>query len=158
MLFPTTGEIYWNGKNIKKNLYEFFANLTYIMDIQTSKSELTVNENIRFWMKLFSSNIKSKQLEGIFDLLSLDKYKNTQVNFLSKGEIRKLELFRLVIEQKKLWILDEPYVGLDESTYELINGTFRNHIENNGMIFFSSHHRPELQNMDTINLENYANN
>ena len=158
MLFPTTGEIYWNGKNIKKNLYEFFANLTYIMDVQTSKNELTVSENIRFWMKLFSSDIKPKQLEQIFDLLSLDKYKNTQVNFLSKGEIRKLELLRLVIEQKKLWILDEPYVGLDESTYELINGTFRNHIENNGMIFFSSHHRPELQNMDTINLENYANN
>ena len=158
MLFPSTGEIYWNGKNIKKNLYEFFANLTYIMDIQTSKKELTVSENIRFWVKLFSSNIQSKQLEGIFDLLSLDKYKNTQVNFLSKGEIRKLELFRLVIEQKKLWILDEPYVGLDESTYELINETFANHIENNGMIFFSSHHYPELQNMETINLENYANN
>ena len=158
MLFPTTGEIYWNGKNIKKNLYEFFSNLTYIMDIQTSKNELTVNENIRFWMKLFSSNIKSKQLEGVFDLLSLDKYKNTQVNFLSKGEIRKLELFRLIIEQKKLWILDEPYVGLDESTNELINETFRNHIDNDGMIIFSSHHYPELQNMDTINLENYANN
>ena len=158
MLFPTTGEIYWNGKNIKKNLYEFFANLTYIMDIQTSKNELTVSENIQFWMKLFSSSIKPKQLEGIFDLLSLDKYKNAQVNFLSKGEIRKLELFRLVIEQKKLWILDEPYVGLDESTYELINETFRNHIENNGMIFFSSHHCPELQNINTINLENYANN
>ena len=158
MLFPTTGEIYWNGKNIKKNLYEFFSNLTYIMDIQTSKNELTVSENIQFWMKLFSSSIKPKQLEGVFDLLSLDKYKNAQVNFLSKGEIRKLELFRLVIEQKKLWILDEPYVGLDESAYELINETFRNHIENNGMIFFSSHHYPELQNMETINLENYANN
>jgi len=158
MLFPTTGEIYWNGKNIKKNLYEFFSNLTYIMDIQTSKNELTISENIQFWMKLFSSSIKPKQLEGIFDLLSLDNYKNTQVNFLSKGEIRKLELFRLVIEQKKLWILDEPYVGLDESAYELINETFKNHIENNGMIFFSSHHYPELQNMDTINLENYANN
>ena len=63
MLFPTTGEIYWNGKNIKKNLYEFFADLTYIMDVQTSKDELTVSENIRFWMKLFSSNIKQKQLE-----------------------------------------------------------------------------------------------
>ncbi len=158
MLFPTTGEIYWNGKNIKKNLYEFFTDLTYIMDIQTSKNELTVSENIKFWMKLFSSNIKQKQLERIFELLSLDKYKNIQVNFLSKGEIRKLELFRLVIEQKNLWILDEPYVGLDESAYELINETFRNHIENNGMIFFSSHHYPELKNMDTINLENYANN
>jgi heme exporter protein A len=88
----------------------------------------------------------------------LDKYKNIQVNFLSKGEIRKLELFRLVIEQKKLWILDEPYDGLDESTNELINETFKNHVQKDGMIFFSSHHYPELQNMDTINLENYANN
>ena len=158
ILLPTTGDIYWNGKNIKKNLNEFFCNLTYIMDIQTSRNELTVKENVQFWIKLFSSNLQSKQLERVFDILSLDKYKNTQVNFLSKGEIRKLELFRLVIEQKKLWILDEPYVGLDESTYELINETFRNHIENNGMIFFSSHHYPELQNMDTINLENYANN
>ena len=69
MLFPTTGEIYWNGKNIKKNLYEFFTDLTYIIDIQTSKNELTVSENIRYWMKLFSSNLKSKQLEGVFDLL-----------------------------------------------------------------------------------------
>ena len=158
ILIPNTGEIYWNGKNVKKNLSEFFANLTYIMDAQTSKNELTVNENIQFWMKLFSSNIKSKQLEGVFNLLSLNKYKNIQVNFLSKGEIRKLELFRLIIEQKKLWILDEPYVGLDESTNELINETFRNHAENGGMILFSSHHYPELQNMDTINLENYANN
>ena len=158
MLFPTTGDIYWNGKNVKKNLNEFFFNLTYIMDTHTSKKELTVSENIQFWIKLFSSNLKSKQLERVFDLLSLDKYKNTQVNFLSNGEIRKLELFRLIIEQKKLWILDEPYVGLDESTNELINETFRNHINNDGMIFFSSHHYPELQNMDTINLENYANN
>ena len=158
MLLPTTGDIYWNGKNIKKNFNKFFTNLTYIMDAQTSKNELTVSENIQFWIKLFSSSIKPKQLEGIFDLLSLDKYKNIQVNFLSKGEVRKLELFRLVIEQKKLWILDEPFVGLDETTRELINETFRNHIENNGMIFFSSHHYPEIQNMDTINLENYANN
>ena len=158
MFHPTTGEIYWNGKNVKKNSSEFFANLTYIMDTQTSKNELTVSENIQFWIRLFSSNIKSKQLEGILDLLSLNKYNNIQVNLLSKGEIRKLELFRLVIEQKKLWILDEPYVGLDESTNDLINETFRNHVENGGMIFFSSHHYPELQNMDTINLENYANN
>ena len=64
----------------------------------------------------------------------------------------------MVIEQKKLWLLDEPYMGLDDSTIELINETFKNHIENGGMIIFSSHHLPELQYMDTINLENYANN
>ena len=138
MLLPTTGEIYWNGQNINKNPYEFFKDLTYIMDFKTSKNEMTVNENILFWIKLFSSNIKSIELDRILDQLSLCQYKNTQVGLLSKGEIKKLELCRLVIERKKLWILDEPYVGLDVSTIEIINETFKNHVESEGMVFFSS--------------------
>jgi len=158
MLLPSTGEIYWNGKNIKKNLNEFFSNLTYIMDTQTSKNEMTVNENIRFWKKLYSSPIESKEIDEIFNLLLLKDDKNTKVNCLSAGEIKKLELCRLIIEQKKLWILDEPYVGLDKSMIDLINETFKNHIANGGMIIFSSHNSLELQNMETIQLENYANN
>ena len=158
MIFPISGEIYWNGKNIKNNLSNYFNNLTYIMDSQTSKNELTVMENIKFWIKLCSSNINSKELDAIFDLLMLNNYKNTKVNFLSSGEIRKLELCRLIIERKKLWILDEPFVGLDDSTIELINETFKNHINNEGMIIFSSHYQPELSSMEILDLENYANN
>ena len=158
MLLPSSGEIYWNGKNIKKNLNEFFSNLTYIMDTQTSKIEMTVMENIKFWKKLFSSPIKLKEIDEIINLLLLEDYKNTKVNYLSTGEIKKLELCRLVIEQKKLWILDEPYVGLDELMINIINETFKNHIANGGMIIFSSHSNPELQNMETIQLENYTNN
>ena len=48
--------------------------------------------------------------------------------------------------------------GLKTIPNELINETFKNHISNGGMIFFSSHYQPELQNIDTIKLENYANN
>jgi len=158
MLLPSSGEIYWNGKNIKKNINEFFSNLTYIMDTQTSKIEMTVIENIIFWKKLFSSPIELKEIDAIINLLLLEDYKNTKVNYLSTGEIKKLELCRLVIEQKKLWILDEPYVGLDELMINLINETFKNHIANGGMIIFSSHSNPELQNMETIQLENYTNN
>ena len=73
----------------KKNLNKFYSDLTYIMDIQTSKNEMTVNENIRFWIKLFSSNIKLKQLDGIFDLLSLDKYKTLKLIFYQKEKLEK---------------------------------------------------------------------
>ena len=158
MILPSTGAIYWKGKSIKKNLKEYLTNITYIMDTHTSKSEMTVSENIQYWIKLFTSPIKSKELDAIFNILALDNYKKTKVNYLSTGEIKKLELCRLVIEQKKLWILDEPYAGLDEFTTDLINETFRNHILNDGMIIFSSHYYPQLQNMETVNLENYADN
>jgi len=158
LLIPLSGEIYWNGKNIRKNLNEFYCNLNYIIDKNTSKNELTVRENINYWIKLFSSKVKLNEINSILDILNLSKYKYAPVNLLSSGEIKKLELCRLVIERKKLWILDEPYIGIDQSTIELVNETFKNHIDGGGMIVFSSHYNPELQNIEKIRMEDYANN
>ena len=90
------------------------------MDSNTSKKNMTVYENIKFWIKIFSSTTSLEKIESLLELLEINIYKNVMTKYLSSGEIRKLELCRLVIEQKKLWILDEPYVGLDESTNELI--------------------------------------
>ena len=111
ILDPENGEIFWKGKNIKNNYFDFYKDLTFIMDTKTSNINLTVKENILFWCKLFSSKINDREINFALNLLSLDKYENTQIRNLSYGEIKKLELSRLIIEQKKLWILDEPYIG-----------------------------------------------
>ena len=49
LLEPKTGEIFWEGKNIKKNIFKFYDQSTFIMDKNTSTRELTVLENINFW-------------------------------------------------------------------------------------------------------------
>ena len=73
--------------------------------------------------------------------------------YLSHGEIKKLELTRLILEQKKLWILDEPYNGLDSKSISLVNDTFIDHISNDGIIIFSSHFQPDIRNMEVISLD-----
>ena len=156
ILEPEIGEIFWNGKNIKKNPFEFYKNTTFIMDQQSSNNNLTVKENIFFWCKLFYSKIKSHEIESILEILQLNDYKNSRVNNLSYGEIKKLELSRLIIERKKLWVLDEPYIGLDEKSVELINETIKNHAELGGMIIFTSHTNPEIINIEKLNLDNNA--
>ena len=109
-----------------------------------------------FWKKLFSSIISKKEIDAILDLLSLGSYRNTLINFLSNGEIKKLELARLVIEQKKLWVLDERYIGLDMEAIHLLNETFINHTKSGGMIIFSSHYVPDIPNLENLHLEDYA--
>ena len=156
ILEPEKGSIFWNGKNIKKNPYEFYKNSTFIMDSQTSSTNLTVYENIFFWQKLFSSNINISEINSLLSLLSLNQYKNSMVGELSYGERKKLELLRLMIERKKLWILDEPYIGLDQKTMELINYTIINHVELNGMVIFTSHALQKLRNVETLDLNNYV--
>ncbi len=156
VLIPEKGDIYWNGKNIKKNLFDYYKDVTFIMDKPTSNINLSVIENIFFWKKLFSSIISKKEIDAILDLLSLGSNHNILINFLSNGEIKKLELTRLVIEQKKLWVLDEPYTGLDTETINLLNETFINHIKSGGMIIFASHYVPNIPEIENLNLDNYA--
>ena len=149
---PEKGDIFWNGKNIKKNPYNLYKDLTYIMENKTAHDNLTVYENIFFWQKIFSSKIKKREIDSILELLFLSSYKNTLVRHLSYGEIKKLELSRLIIEQKTLWILDEPYIGLDIKSVELINETIINHAKLGGMAIFTSHIYPNIGNLETINL------
>ena len=151
---PNEGDIFWNGKNIKKTPYEFYNDLTFIMDTQTSNMNLSVYENIFFWQKLFSSTITNKEINSVMNLLSLNNYKNTLVKYLSFGEIKKLELLRLIIEQKKLWILDEIYMGLDQHSIEIINQTIINHTDLNGMVIFTSHTLPVIPNLEKFHLKN----
>ena len=149
ILDPENGDIFWKGKNIKNNYFDFYKNLTFIMDTKTSNINLTIKENILFWCRLFSSKINDREIKFALNLLSLDKYENTQIRNLSYGEIKKLELSRLIIEQKKLWILDEPYIGLDNSSIDLINQTIVNHVEMGGMTILTSHIPPKINNLES---------
>ena len=86
ILEPQKGNIFWKSKNIKKNYFEFYNDLTFIMDKETSNVNLTIYENIIFWKQLFSSKIKIDEIDLILDLLYLQQYKNVIVDNLSYGE------------------------------------------------------------------------
>mgnify|MGYP003952624051 CR=1 FL=1 len=152
ILEPSNGEVFWMGKNIKKNLSNLYNSTTFIMDKKTSTREITVLENIHFWKKFSSSSMSIDQIDKLLNLLSLKDYINKKVMNLSLGEIKKLELARLIIEQKKLWILDEPFSELDKQSIEIIEETFLDHVEKRGIIIFTSHYEVEIRKIEKINL------
>ncbi len=149
---PTSGSIYWKGKPIKKNLYDFYNNVTYIADKTTSLSRLTVQENINIWKKIFLSKISKLQIENILKTLKLDIYLSKKVSSLSFGENKKLEFLRLIIEDKKIWILDEPLSNLDDESIDLLAQTFQDHRAKEGSIIFSSHQNSEIGITEEIRL------
>ena len=152
ILEPSEGNIFWMGKKIKNNIFNFYSETTLIMDKPTSSLEMTVIENINFWKQITLSQIKYEEIINLLEMLRIDQYLKKQTMYLSLGEIKKLELTRLILEQKKLWILDEPYIGLDKNSIEIINETFKDHLSNNGIIIFSSNYEPDLENLEIISL------
>ena len=149
---PSSGSIYWKGKPLKKNLYDFYNHITYISDRTTSLRKLSVRENINIWKKLFLSKTGKSQIENILKTMKLDSYLNQRVGELSLGETKKLELLRLILEDKKIWILDEPLSNLDEETIDILGQTFQDHRSKEGSIIFSSHQNSEIGVSEEIRL------
>ena len=150
ILEPNDGEIIWKGKNIKKNIFDFYNQTTFIMDNNTSTRELSVKDNINFWRGLSSSKLNNEEIFELLKKLDIEKYYKTKVMYLSSGERKKLELLRLILEQKKLWVLDEPFNHLDDLSIEILNQTFLDHINSDGMILFASHFNPNISNLETL--------
>jgi len=147
-----TGEIFWEGKNIKKNIFNFYNETTFIMDHNTCTRKLTVLDNINFWSGLSSSKLTNNEIILLLETFNIEKYQNTKTMYLSSGEIKKLELLRLILEQKKLWILDEPYNHLDDFSIQILNQTFIDHIKKDGVILFTSHLNPSIDNLEVVDL------
>ena len=150
ILEPESGEIIWKGKNIKKNIFDFYNQTTFIMDNNTSTRELSVQDNINFWKGLSSSKLNNDEIFKLLKKLDIEQYYKTRVMLLSSGERKKLELLRLILEQKKLWVLDEPFNHLDDLSIEILNQTFLDHINSDGMILFASHFDPNISNLETL--------
>ena len=149
---PSFGSIYWKGKLLKRNLYDFYNHVTYISDTPSSLRKLTIKDNINIWKKFFVSKINDAQIEIALKTLKLDNYLNKKVGTLSFGETKKLEFLRLIIENKNVWILDEPLSNLDEDSIELVKQTFEDHCSKEGSIIFSSHQNPGIYVTEEIQL------
>ena len=150
LIKPTSGSIYWKGKLLNTNLYDYYNNLTYIGDQTSSIRQLTIKENIKIWKKIFLSSIDDTQIEKLLKTLNLINIINCKVSSLSLGEKKKLEIMRLIIEEKKIWLLDEPFTNLDSESVQVLSQTFEDHSNKYGSVLFSSHQDPEINISEEI--------
>tara|TARA_Y100000590_G_scaffold445661_1_gene578115 strand:- start:327 stop:950 length:624 start_codon:yes stop_codon:yes gene_type:complete len=158
LLNPKSGDIIWKGKSIYKNVDNYHKEITFVADINTSKNNLTVAENMNFWRDLYSSSITHEGFMRLIDNLNLRSYMNSRVSFLSQGQKRKLELSRIIIEERNIWILDEPFLGLDQDSINIIGQTISDHLAHNGVVILSSHVPVGISSKTYIDLDLHESN
>lgn len=100
------------------------------------KSAMTVAENLTFWAKVFGTSAHLDQVLQDFDLTT---HSDRPAGNMSAGQKRRLGLARLVITQRKLWVMDEPTVSLDAFSVKLLVQVMQRHLGQGGMILASTH-------------------
>ena len=57
-----------------------------------------------------------------------------------------------MLVNKPVWILDDPYSGLDSKSIQNVNALFKKKLENKGIIILTSHQSILLNNYKTLEL------
>ena len=107
----------------------------YIAHSDASKSALTVTENLAFWRDFLGGG----DLERALSAVNLGTLADYPVALLSAGQKRRLALARLALVPRVIWLLDEPGVGLDEASGELLVALMGAHLKDGGLIIAATH-------------------
>ena len=93
----------------------------------TSDIDLTVEENLSIYAKLYGLHKKEreKNIDELLDAVDLAKWRKAQTKTLSGGMRRRLEIARGLVHNPNIFFLDEPTTGLDPvsrvAVWEMLN-------------------------------------
>ena len=145
---PYEGKIFIDNEqlNADRNDKEKFQ---FIGEKSALKNNLSVKNNITLWSLLFNTSVNVDDLLKVFNLNS---FINSDVATLSDGQKKRLSLSRLFLDNRSVWLLDEPYVFLDEENIADLNNKILKFNERSGIVIITSNIDIDFPFNERINL------
>lgn len=99
------------------------------------KGSLTVTENLAFWAAAYGAT----GVDAAILAMNLVELADRRAANLSAGQKRRLGLARLLVTGRKIWVMDEPTVSLDQASVALFAGVVARHLAGGGAALIATH-------------------
>ncbi len=122
LIKPTSGTAKVNGFDIVKQPSSVRKSIGIVFQDPSSDDILTGYENLKLHGMLYSMpvELREKRIKEVLKLVDLEDRKDDQVKKYSGGMRRRLEIARGLMHHPKVLFLDEPTLGLDPQSREII--------------------------------------
>lgn len=136
-----SGEINICGYDLKNEPIKAKLNMGYVPDNHSVLDKLTGREYINYVADIYKVGQAKREemLKYYLDVFSLEFAVDKQIKSYSHGMKQKICLIAALIHQPKLWVLDEPMLGLDPQSMAEIVLQMQAHAAKGNAVFFSSH-------------------
>lgn len=153
-LFPTSGEIRILGLQIPKKRRLVATSIGVAPQEYALYNDLTVEQNIRFFAKLYNMDRTSflKRLDELLPILRLNERRKTTVSNLSGGMKRRVSIACALVHQPKIVFFDEATVGIDPVLRAFFWDYFRSLAKTGLTIVLTSHVMDEAERANRIGL------
>jgi ABC-2 type transport system ATP-binding protein len=111
----TAGHARIAGHDVAKDPDDARRAIGVIPQALTSDIDLTVEENLNIYAKLYDVPAKQRKqaIDELLEMVDLTKWREAQTKTLSGGMRRRLEIARGLVHNPRIFFLDEPTTGLD---------------------------------------------
>ena len=100
------------------------------------KAHETPRAHLQHWARVWGSHA---EIPGILSALSMTRPADVPCRMLSAGQKRRTALSRLKLQDRKLWLLDEPFSALDTDGQALLAQMIDAHQASGGAVIAALH-------------------
>lgn len=135
------GEIFINGSSVKASPVECKKQIAYIPDNPDLYDYMSGIKYLNFVADIFgvASEARQERIRKYAGAFELTKDLAQPISSYSHGMKQKLAVIAAWLHAPKLIIMDEPFVGLDPKAAFTLKEMMREHCNQGGAIFFSTH-------------------
>lgn len=148
MLRPTSGKLTLDGHDVAKERDSARKAFGIVFQDPSLDEELSAYENMDLHGALYSVPKAERQvrIKELLKLVELDGRQDYMVKTFSGGMRRRLEIARGLLHEPRVLFLDEPTLGLDTQTRNLMWDYVKKLSHEKGMtIFFTTHYLDEAE-------------
>jgi len=141
LMEPHQGLIKINGKAFSENKEDYRRMFTFVPETPILYEELTLEEHLRLTAMAYGLNEADykKRIAGLLAEFRMEKRLNWFPAHFSKGMKQKVMIMCAFIIQPSLYIIDEPFVGLDPLGIQSLLDLMKKMKENGAGILMSTH-------------------
>jgi ABC-2 type transport system ATP-binding protein len=154
LLQPTSGSLTLNGFDVTKEQADVRKSFGIVFQDPSVDAEMTAYENMVLHATLYNLPTKdvTPRVAELLKLVELWERRDSLVKTYSGGMKRRLEIARGLLHEPKVLFLDEPTLGLDAQTRNLLwNYVQRLRSEKHMTVLFTTHYLEEAEaNADRI--------
>jgi ABC-2 type transport system ATP-binding protein len=148
MLRPTAGVLKLAGHDVTRERDSARQAFGIVFQDPSLDEELSAYENMDLHAALYSipKADRSKRIQELLELVELWHRKDSLIKTFSGGMRRRLEIARGLLHEPRILFLDEPTLGLDTQTRNLMWSYVKRLSHEKGMtIFFTTHYLDEAE-------------
>ncbi|WP_256619671.1 heme ABC exporter ATP-binding protein CcmA [Parvularcula maris] len=101
----------------------------------------------------FEAAMEGRDPAEALEMLALDRAAELRVAELSTGQRRRLSFLRLLLGPRALWLLDEPFSGLDTEGRAVVLALIENQRERGGIVLLALHEEVIISGARTLRVE-----